>query len=40
MEFEWDAAKSEACFVQRGFDFEYVAHAFIDPRRVVRPDRR
>lgn len=40
MNFEWDVAKSEACFAQRGFDFEYVAHAFVDPRRVVRPDRR
>ena len=23
MDFEWDEAKSEACFVQRGFDFAY-----------------
>jgi uncharacterized DUF497 family protein len=23
MDFEWDETKSEACFVQRGFDFAY-----------------
>jgi uncharacterized DUF497 family protein len=23
MKFEWDKAKSEACFRERGFDFEY-----------------
>lgn len=40
MKFEWDESKSDACFQQRGFDFAYVAHAFADPRRTVRPDNR
>ncbi len=40
MRFEWDEAKSEACFVQRGFDFAYAARAFFDPDRVVRADER
>jgi len=40
MEFEWDEAKSEACFAERGFDFAYVVRAFLDPNRVVRPDTR
>jgi uncharacterized DUF497 family protein len=40
MEFEWDEAKSEACFAERGFDFAYVVRAFLDPNRLVRPDRR
>ena len=40
MEFEWDDAKSRACFVQRGFDFAYVVRAFLDPNRIVDPDRR
>ena len=25
MNFEWDEAKSEACFRERGFDFAYAA---------------
>ena len=29
MEFEWDETKSDACFADRGFDFAYVAHAFL-----------
>jgi uncharacterized DUF497 family protein len=40
MDFEWDEAKSEACFVQRGFDFAYAARAFFDPDRIVRADAR
>jgi uncharacterized protein len=40
MEFEWDEAKSEACFAERGFDFAYVIRAFLDPNRVVRSDAR
>ena len=35
MQFEWDEAKSEACFVGRGFDFAYAAHAFFDPIRII-----
>ncbi len=40
MNFEWDDAKSEACFQQRGFDFAYAAHAFFDSGRWVRADTR
>ncbi len=40
MEFEWDDAKSDACFLQRGFDFEYTARAFLDPDRTVTRDWR
>jgi len=40
MNFEWDEAKSEACFTQRGFDFAYVVRAFFDPNRVVQADTR
>lgn len=40
MQFEWDEAKSEACFRNRGFDFAYVAFAFADPDRMVRQDSR
>ena len=39
MEFEWDDAKSDACFADRGFDFAYVAHAFLDEDRIVGVDR-
>jgi len=40
MEFEWDEAKSDACFTERGFDFAYAAQAFFDPDRVVEIDDR
>jgi uncharacterized protein len=40
MDFEWDKAKSEACFFERGFDFAYVAQAFFDPHRLNRADLR
>jgi len=40
MEFEWDAAKSEACFAERGFDFAYAVGVFLDPDRLVEPDDR
>ena len=40
MEFEWDEAKSQSCFKQRGFDFAYVAQAFFDPNRIIEPDNR
>lgn len=40
MEFEWDQAKSEACFTERGFDFAYVLSAFWDPGRLIRRDAR
>lgn len=40
MNFEWDEAKSETCFTQRGFDFAYAARAFFDPNRIMRADTR
>ena len=40
MNFEWSDQKSEACFVQRGFDFAYVLRAFLDPCRLIRKDTR
>ena len=40
MDFDWDEAKSEACFQVRGFDFAYAARAFFDPDRVVQADTR
>ncbi len=38
--FEWDEAKSDACFADRGFDFEYAASAFADPGSLQRQDMR
>ena len=40
MEFEWDEIKSSACYKERGFDFAYVLHVFLDPDRLVRKDHR
>ncbi|MBB1125941.1 MULTISPECIES: BrnT family toxin [Chromatiaceae] len=40
MNFEWDDTKSDACFVQRGFDFAYAARAFFDPDRLIQADTR
>lgn len=40
MNFEWDEAKSEACFTERGFDFAYAVRAFFDPNRIVHDDTR
>lgn len=40
MKFEWDEAKSDACFRDRGFDFAYAAFAFADPHRLIRLDNR
>jgi len=40
MEFEWDEDKSKACYEERGFDFAYVLHVFLDPDRLVRQDHR
>ena len=34
-EFEWDEAKSEACFVSRQFDFEFASSARKANRREV-----
>ncbi len=40
MDFEWDAAKSDLCFRERGFDFAYAAQVFFDPDRMVQADTR
>lgn len=40
MNFEWDEAKSDACFAERGFDFAYAARAFFDPERLIQADTR
>jgi uncharacterized DUF497 family protein len=40
MDFEWDEAKSEACFRERGFDFAYALRAFLDRDRLVQQDVR
>ncbi|MDA3919428.1 MAG: BrnT family toxin [Salinisphaera sp.] len=40
MKFEWNEAKSGACFLERGFDFEYAVRAFFDPNRLVQADER
>jgi uncharacterized protein len=40
MKFEWDEAKSDATFEQRGFDFAYAAMLFDDRHRIEREDVR
>jgi putative transcriptional regulator len=40
MNFEWDEAKSNLCYSQRGFDFAYAVRAFFDPNRIVHADSR
>lgn len=40
MEFEWDQDKSDTCFSERGFDFAYVIHAFLDDERLIQKDTR
>ena len=40
MNFEWDEAKSEACFRERGFDFANAARGFFDPDRLIQADTR
>jgi uncharacterized DUF497 family protein len=40
MEFEWDSEKSDRCFAERGFDFDYAAQAFFDPDRILKKDNR
>ena len=40
MELEWDDAKSNDCFLRRGFDFAYAVRAFLDPDRIDGRDRR
>jgi uncharacterized DUF497 family protein len=40
LEFEWDDAKNNACFTERGFDFAYVSRAFADPGKQIVKDTR
>lgn len=40
VEFEWDSAKNDRCFMERGFDFAYAIRAFADPERDVLVDDR
>ena len=40
MRFEWNSDKSEACYVERGFDIAYAASAFFDPDRLIEIDNR
>ena len=40
MEFEWDDAKSDARFAERGFDFAYAVQVFLDPDRLIEIDNR
>ena len=40
MDFEWDEAKSDACFAERGFDFGYAILVFLDPNRLIEVDDR
>ncbi len=40
MIFEWDHAKSDVTFRQRGFDFAYAARVFADAHRLERIDWR
>ena len=40
VEFEWDDAKSDACFAHCGFDFSYAIRAFLDKDRIVDRDHR
>lgn len=40
MIFEWDEDKSDACFLERGFDFAYATQAFFDPDHLIRADTR
>ena len=39
-EFEWDAAKSNACLRHRGFDFAFALLVFSDPQHMVIKDQR
>ena len=40
MDFEWDQAKSDVTYEQRGFDFAYAIQVFLDDRRLEREDTR
>ena len=40
MEFNWDDAKSDDLFAERGFYFAYAIRVFLDPYRMIRQDER
>ena len=40
LEFELDDAKSDGCFRDRGFDFQYASGVFLDANRIAGRDRR
>ncbi len=40
MLFEWDESKNDACFVKRGFDFEFAAQVLFDPNQLISLDNR
>ena len=40
MEFDWDGIKSDACLIERGFDFMTAAQCFMDPHRMISRDSR
>lgn len=40
MKFERDDAKSDNCFAERGFDFDYAIRVFLDPHRMIRQEER
>lgn len=39
-ELEWNLEKSERCELHRGFNFEYAARVFWDPKRLTVEDKR
>jgi uncharacterized DUF497 family protein len=39
-EFEWDEDKSSECENLRGFQFQDITNAFLDPYRCITPDTR
>ena len=40
MEFDWDGIKSDACLIERGFDFMTAAQCFMDPHHMISRDSR
>jgi len=38
--FEWDEDKNLACKQSRGFEFQDITNAFLDPHRCITPDIR
>ena len=39
-EFEWDEDKNSECEKLRGFQFQDITNAFLDPHRCITPDTR